>query len=65
MENNDTYEIVVNLKEALDFVESPVFNNFLMNNTTLSIGSFISEVLIQTIEYMMNDETLNTEPVEE
>ena len=57
MENNDTYDIQVNLIDALDFVTSDIFNNFLANNTTISNGLFISEVLTKTIRYMIEDVT--------
>ena len=57
MENNDTYDIQVNLIDALDFVTSDIFNNFLANNTTISNGLFISEVLTKTIQYMIEDVT--------
>lgn len=57
MENNDTYDIQVNLIDALDFVTSDIFNNFLANNTTISNGLFISEVLTKTIQYMIKDVT--------
>ena len=54
MENNN-YDITVNLADALTFVQSKEFNDFLLNHTTISIGLFISEVLGQTIHYMMTD----------
>lgn len=53
--NENKYEINVNLQEVLNFIKSETFNNFLLNNTTISNGLFISEVLVQTIQYMMND----------
>ncbi len=53
--NENEYEINVNLQEVLNFIKSETFNNFLLNNTTISNGLFISEVLVQTIQYMMND----------
>ncbi len=49
------YEIIVDLKEALNFAESEIFNDFLLNNTTISIGLLISEILGQTLRYMMQD----------
>ena len=52
------YEINVNLTEVLNFIKSDVFNTFLLNNTTISNGLFISEVLEQTINYMMEDEDI-------
>ena len=52
------YEINVNLIEVLNFIKSDVFNTFLLNNTTISNGLFISEVLEQTINYMMEDEDI-------
>lgn len=52
------YEININLTEVLDFIKSDVFNTFLLNNTTISNGLFISEVLEQTINYMMKDENI-------
>ena len=52
------YEINVNLTEVLNFIKSDVFNTFLLNNTTISNGLFISEVLEQTINYMMEDENI-------
>lgn len=56
MENNYTYDIQVNLIDVFDFITSDIFNNFLANNTTLSNGLFISEVLTKTIQYMLEDE---------
>lgn len=53
---NNTYNITVDLKDVLNFVTSELFNDFLLNNTTISNGLFISEVLEQTIKYMMEDE---------
>ena len=55
--NMDSYEINVNLTDALDFVQSELFNDFLLNNTTISNGLFISEVLTKTIRYMIEDVT--------
>lgn len=52
------YEINVNLTEVLNFIKSDVFNTFLLNNTTISNGLFISEVLEQTINYMIKDENI-------
>lgn len=52
------YEINVNLIEVLNFIKSDVFNTFLLNNTTISNSLFISEVLEQTINYMMEDEDI-------
>lgn len=54
MEND--YEITVNLKDVLNFVESDIFNTFLLNNTTISNGLFISEILSKTIHYMLENE---------
>ena len=55
--NMDSYEINVNLTDALEFVQSELFNDFLLNNTTISNGLFISEVLTKTIRYMIEDVT--------
>ena len=60
MENNQDniekeYEININLQDVLDFIRSDKFNLFLLNNTTISNGLFISEVLEQTIKYMTED----------
>ena len=55
--NMDSYEINVDLADALEFVQSELFNDFLLNNTTISNGLFISEVLTKTIQYMIEDVT--------
>lgn len=55
MEKEKKYDITINLVEVLEFIKSEVFNTFLMNNTTISNGLFISEVLEQTIKYMIDD----------
>jgi hypothetical protein len=55
--NMDSYEINVDLADALEFVQSELFNDFLLNNTTISNGLFISEVLTKTIRYMIEDVT--------
>ena len=51
----ETQKIEVDLKDALNFIMSNEFNNFLTNNTTLSNKLFIQEVLIKTIAFMAND----------
>ena len=56
-ENQEQYQINVNLTDALEFVQSELFNDFLVNNTTISNGLFISEVLTKTIQYMIEDVT--------
>ena len=56
MNENVIRKINVNLTDVLAFVTSDVFNTFLLNNTTLSNGLFISEVLTKTIQYMLEDE---------
>jgi hypothetical protein len=56
MNNDSIYSINVNLHDVLTFVTSDLFNNFLLNNTTLSNGLFISEVLTKTIQYMLENE---------
>ena len=53
--NENKYDITVNLTDVLTFVTSELFNDFLLNHTTISNGLFISEVLVQTIQYMIND----------
>lgn len=57
MNNDSEYNINVNLIDVLAFVTSDLFNTFLLNNTTLSNGLFISEVLTKTIRYMIEDVT--------
>ena len=56
-ENQEQYQINVNLIDALEFVQSELFNDFLVNNTTISNGLFISEILTKTIQYMIKDVT--------
>ncbi|MBR2247137.1 MAG: hypothetical protein IJ880_08965 [Bacilli bacterium] len=57
MNNDSEYNINVNLIDVLAFVTSDLFNTFLLNNTTISNGLFISEVLTKTIRYMIEDVT--------
>lgn len=57
LNNMQDYDITVNLTDALEFVQSELFNDFLLNNTTISNGLFISEVLTKTIRYMIEDVT--------
>lgn len=57
MNNDSEYNINVNLIDVLAFVTSDLFNTFLLNNTTISNGLFISEVLTKTIKYMIEDVT--------
>lgn len=48
--------ITIDLLDVLNFIKSEQFNNFLANNTTISNGLFISEILEKTIQYMLNDQ---------
>lgn len=57
MNDDSIYSVNVNLRDVLAFVTSDLFNNFLLNNTTISNGLFISEVLTKTIRYMIEDVT--------
>lgn len=57
MNDDSIYSVNVNLYDVLAFVTSDLFNNFLLNNTTISNGLFISEVLTKTIQYMIEDVT--------
>ena len=51
--------ITVNLEDVFKFVTSDIFNNFLEANTNLSNQLFITNVLLKTIQYMLNDLTQN------
>lgn len=53
MEEN--LNITVNLQDALEFINSEDFLNYIFNSTDMSIGFFISHVLNKTIEYMLQD----------
>ena len=69
MENNNI-KITIDLNDVLSFVNSIEFNTFLKNNTTISNGLFISEVLTKTIQYMMQDiaeeqESKNNEEIQQ
>jgi len=45
--------VTVDLNEVFNFVSSDIFDTFLNNSTTLSNKIFIKEMLLQTINNML------------
>lgn len=48
-------KIEVELSSVIEYVNSEEFNNFLLNTTSFENALFISGILCQTLDYMIND----------
>lgn len=53
-------EITVNLQNVLEYINSEEFMNYLYNTTDISTGLFIQEVVNKTVQYMLQDEDIQT-----